>query len=198
VSLYELVKALLRPMTATLFDVHTIGAENVPATGPLVVAANHRSYLDPPILGTWFPRTLHYMAKRELFSMPILGPILRKVHAFPVDRDRADLGAIRYALETLRAGGCVGIFPEGRRNADGAAKARGGAVMIAVTAKCPIVPVALVRTDFAMRRFRGAHVEVRIGVPLRFQGTERKATKAEIEQWTLELSSAIERLSTDQ
>jgi len=190
-------KALFRPLTAALFAAHAVGADNVPATGPLVVAANHRSYLDPPLLGTWFPRVLHYMAKRELFANPLIGAILRSVHAFPVERDRPDLGAIKHALETLKRGECVGIFPEGRRNRDGVAKARGGAVLIAATARCPIVPVGLVGTDRAARRLRGARVEVRIGTPLVFQGTVRKPTKVEIERWTEELSASIERLLAD-
>ena len=193
-SVYTAAKALLRPLTAALFAAHAVGAENVPATGPLVVAANHRSYLDPPLLGTWFPRVLHYMAKRELFANPLVGAILRSVHAFPVERDRPDLSAIKHALETLKRGECVGIFPEGTRNRDGAAKARGGAVLIAATAHCPIVPVGLVGTDRAARHLRGARVEVRIGTPLVFQGTERKPTKVEIERWTEELSASIERL----
>jgi 1-acyl-sn-glycerol-3-phosphate acyltransferase len=196
-SVYTTTRAVLRPLSAALFAAHAVGAENVPASGPLVVAANHRSYLDPPLLGTWFPRVLHYMAKRELFANPLIGAILRSVHAFPVDRDRADLGAIKHALETLKRGECVGIFPEGRRNLDGAAKARGGAILIAATARCPIVPVGLVGTNLAVRRWRGARVEVRIGAPLIFQGTERKPTKVEIERWTEELSASIERLLAD-
>jgi len=196
-TLYLATKAVLRPLTSTLFAARVVGAENVPASGPLVVAENHRSYLDPPLLGTWFPRVLHYMAKRELFANPLIGAVLRSVHAFPVDRDRADLGAIKHALELLKRGECVGIFPEGRRNEDGAAKARGGAILIAATARCPLVPVGLVRTKLAVRKWRGAHVEVRIGTPLIFQGTERKPTKVEIARWTEELSASIERLLTD-
>jgi 1-acyl-sn-glycerol-3-phosphate acyltransferase len=196
-TLYLATKVVLRPLTSALFAAHVVGAENVPASGPLVVAANHRSYLDPPLLGTWFPRVLHYMAKRELFENPLIGAVLRSVHAFPVERDRADLGAIKHALGLLKRGECVGIFPEGRRNSDGAAKARGGAILIAATARCPVVPVGLVRTDLAVRKWRGARVEVRIGEPLIFQGTERKPTKVEIERWTEELSASIERLLTD-
>ena len=134
-NLYLATKVVLRPLTSALFAAHAVGEENVPASGPLVVAANHRSYLDPPLLGTWFPRVLHYMAKRELFENPLIGAILRSVHAFPVERDRADLGAIKHALGLLKHGECVGIFPEGRRNSDGAAKARGGAILIAATAR---------------------------------------------------------------
>jgi 1-acyl-sn-glycerol-3-phosphate acyltransferase len=195
VSLYELAKFILKPLTSTLFAARVSGAENVPTTGGLVVAANHRSFLDPPMLGTWFPRTIHYMAKRELFSIPILGFLIGRVHAFPVDRDRADLSAIRNALRIIRDGGVVGIFPEGTRNLDGAAKARGGAVLIAATAGCPLVPVALVGTQYAARRFRASSVEVRIGEPMIFQGSARKPTKAEIERWTQDLTQTIERLA---
>jgi 1-acyl-sn-glycerol-3-phosphate acyltransferase len=190
VSLYPLCKAVLRPLTSLLYAARVTGVENVPQTGPLIVAANHRSYLDPPLLGAWFPRTIYYMAKKELFTIPLLGWILRNVHSFPV----ADPSAIKHALKSLKAGECVGIFPEGTRNIDGAATARRGAVLIAATAKCPIVPVGLVNTESAFRRFRADPVEVNIGKPMLFQGSERKATKAELDQWTLDLASAIERL----
>ena len=197
-SLYPFCKVVLRPLTSLLYAARVSGVENVPMTGPLIVAANHRSYLDPPLLGAWFPRTIHYMAKKELFTIPVLGWILRNVHSFAVNRTIADPSAIKHALKTLRAGECVGIFPEGTRNIDGAATARRGAVLIAATAKCPIVPVALVNTESAFRRFRAAPVEVNIGAPMTFQGTERKATKAELDQWTLDLASAIERLMPGQ
>ncbi len=195
-SLYEFCKSVLRPTTRAAFAVSVSGTENVPATGPLVVAANHRSFLDPPLLGTWFPRTVHYMAKEELFKIPVLGWFISAVHAFPVSRNEADIGAIRRALRILKEGGVVGIFPEGTRNKAGDAKAKGGAVLLAVTAHCPVVPVALLRTDQAVKRLRGSHVEVRIGAPITFQGSERKATKIEIEAWTDELTERIAGLAT--
>jgi len=195
VSLYSLTKDVLRPLTRTAFAVRVTGTENVPRDGGLVVAANHRSYLDPPLLGTWFPRTIHFMAKHELFKIFVLGRLIKAVHAFPVDRDRADVAAIRQALRIIKGGDVVGIFPEGTRNLAGEAQARGGAVLLAATAHCPIVPVALVNTQFAVRRLRASKVEVRIGEPIVLQGSERKATKAEIERWTADLSQRIERLA---
>jgi len=195
VSLYSFTKDVLRPLTRTAFAVRVSGTENVPVDGGLVVAANHRSYLDPPLLGTWFPRTIHFMAKQELFDIFVLGHLIRAVHAFPVNRDRADVGAIRQALRIIKRGDVVGIFPEGTRNLAGEAQARGGAVLLAATAHCPIVPVALVNTQFAVRRLRASKVEVRIGEPIVLQGSERKATKAEIERWTADLSQRIERLA---
>ena len=194
-SLYTFAKSTLRPLTRAAFAVRVTGTEKVPLTGGLVVAANHRSYLDPPLLGSWFPRTIHFMAKHELFKILGLGAIIRAVHAFPVDRDRADVASIRQALRILKRGDVVGIFPEGTRNLAGEAQARGGAVLLAATAHCPIVPVALVNTQHAIRRLRASKVEVRIGEPIVLQGSERKATKAEIDRWTAELSQRIDSLA---
>lgn len=196
-SLYGVAKAVLLPSTSLLFAARVTGVENVPRDGPLIVAANHRSYLDPPLLGTWFPRTVHFMAKKELFAIPGLGWIIRHVHAFPVDRDRGDVSSIRRALHILKDGGVVGIFPEGTRNVAGEAKARGGAVLLAATAGCPVVPVALVNTQYAVRRLRASKVEVRIGQAMKFQGSQRKPTKPEIERWTEELTATIDRLANE-
>ena len=191
---YLAARAALKPLTSILFDVRASGAELVPKDGPLIVASNHVSYLDPPILGCWFPRPIHYMAKEELFRVPVLGSLIRAVNTFPVNREQGDRAAIRHALRVLQQGGVVGIFPEGRRNLDGEAQARSGAVLLAAMAHCPVVPVALVRTHLAARRLRAARVEVRIGAPLQFQGTERKPTKAELAAWTDELTRRIAEL----
>ncbi|MDQ6780154.1 MAG: 1-acyl-sn-glycerol-3-phosphate acyltransferase [Candidatus Eremiobacteraeota bacterium] len=193
-TLYEFVKVVLRPTTRLLLNAHVSGEEHVPAHGPLVVAANHVSYLDPPILGTWFPRTISFMAKRELFDIPVLGFLITKTHAFPVNREAGDVGAIRRALHILKAGGVIGVFPEGRRNPEGEAQARSGAVLLAATARCPLVPVALIGTNVAATRLRASNVEVRIGEPLVFQGRERKPTKTELATWTEQVSKQITSL----
>lgn len=194
-TLYGFAKWVLHGFTGALLAPKVTGLENVPMDGGLVVAANHRSYLDPPLLGSWFPRTISYMAKQELWKIPLLGPVISAVHAFPVNRDAADIGSIKRALRILQAGGAVGIFPEGTRNVSGEAKAKTGAVVLASSARCPVLPVGLVRTELAFRRFRGAHVEIRIGAPMLLQGSARKATKAEIEAWTDELMRRIAALS---
>lgn len=195
---YDFAKFVVRQVVTAIYAARISGAGSVPKQGPLVVAANHRSYLDVPILGALFPRTIHFMGKRELFEHNVFVPLLRGLHGFPVDRQRFDLGSIRHALKLLRRGEVVGMFPEGRRNLDGEARARGGAVMLAATARCPVVPVALVGTDSAARRLRASKVEVRVGEPLTFQGSAQKPTKSEIEHWTDQLSAAIVRLSGSQ
>jgi 1-acyl-sn-glycerol-3-phosphate acyltransferase len=164
-------------------------------SGALVVASNHRSYLDPPLIGSWFPRPVYWMAKQELFKYPLLGPAITALHAFPVNRDAADIGSIKRALRILQNGGAVGIFPEGTRNVSGEAKPKSGAVVLASTARCALVPVGVARTELAWRRFRRAHVEIRIGAPMQLQGSARKATKAEIDAWTDEVSRQIAQLS---
>ena len=79
-TLYLAIKNSLRPITRALFAARVSGQELVPKDGGLIVACNHISYLDPPMLGTWFPRVIHYMAKQELFELPVLGWLIRAVH----------------------------------------------------------------------------------------------------------------------
>jgi 1-acyl-sn-glycerol-3-phosphate acyltransferase len=194
VTLYGLAKALIRGFSKPLFALTVEGEQRVPRTGGLVVAANHRSYLDPPLLGAWFPRTVQWMAKKELFKIPIFGPLIKKVYAFPVDREQADLGSVRRALHILKEGGVVGVFPEGRRNLTGDAEPKAGAVLLAAMARCPLVPVYLENTQQAVRRLRASRVRVVIGEPMRFQGTQRKPTKAELTEWTDQVTQAIASL----
>ena len=194
-TFYDFAKAIVRPLTGAFFAVTATGYENVPATGPLIVAANHRSYLDPPLIGSWFPRPVHWMAKDELFRYPILGTLIRWCNAFPVARGEADVGSIKRALRILKEGEVVGIFPEGTRNISGDVEAKAGAVLLASRAHCPVVPVGVSRTGIAMKRLRGSHVEMRIGAPITFQGSSRRATKTELDAWTGELSKAIEDLT---
>ena len=92
------------------------GAENLPRTGPVIVACNHVSYLDPVALGIGLPRMVTYLAKKELFSIPILGALVRGCGAYPLDRDAGGVAAVRAALRVLKNGRCIGIFPEGTRN----------------------------------------------------------------------------------
>ena len=91
----------------------------------MIVACNHVSYLDPVVLGIGFLRPVTYLAKKELFAIPVLGPIIYKLGAYPLDREAGGAAAIRAALRALKEGRCVGIFPEGGRNLDGQARGKG-------------------------------------------------------------------------
>jgi 1-acyl-sn-glycerol-3-phosphate acyltransferase len=138
------------------------GLSHLPASGPVILCANHRSWLDPPLVGGAVPRRVHFMAKEELFRYPLFGPFLRLLGAFPVRRHTADRGALRSAVRVLRRGGVVGMFLEGTRSRTGRlGPARPGAVWLAVTTGAPVVPVAI---SGSYRR--GGGLVVRLGPPV--------------------------------
>jgi 1-acyl-sn-glycerol-3-phosphate acyltransferase len=166
------------------------GAANVPAAGPVIIACNHISYFDPPLLGTGCPRRIRYMAKRELFSIPVLGPLIRGFGAYPVERHGTPMAAIRRSVEQLREGQAIGIFPEGTRNLDGTVQPREGVALLASLGKAPVVPACVLgtRDPAAFRPFR-----VIFGRPLSLP-EGRKATRAELANFTEQVMQAIAKL----
>ncbi|MFN2459572.1 MAG: lysophospholipid acyltransferase family protein [Candidatus Velthaea sp.] len=166
------------------------GAEHVPAGGPVIVAANHVSYLDPVALGIGLPRALTYLAKKELFAIPLLGPIVRGCGAYPLDREAGGVGAVRAALRVLKQGKCVGIFPEGTRNVGGAAAEKGGAALLAALSGAPVVPAAIAGTKDAKRL---ARIRVVYGAPVTVV-RNRKADGDDLEKWTAEIMGRIRAL----
>jgi 1-acyl-sn-glycerol-3-phosphate acyltransferase len=146
VTFYDVAKVVVSGIFHTIFRVRVIGAEKVPKDGPLIVAANHISNLDPPLLGVALPRPVSYMAKKELFAIPILKAIIPRLNAFPVDREAGGTAAIRASLRLLKEGRAVGIFPEGGRNLTGANEEKAGAAFLAAASGAPVVPAAIVGT----------------------------------------------------
>jgi 1-acyl-sn-glycerol-3-phosphate acyltransferase len=165
------------------------GIENVPATGPVIVACNHVSYLDPVALGIALQRPLTYLAKKQLFDIPVLGPIITALGAYPLDREAGGLTALRSAVRVLKEGRCVGIFPEGTRNLTGSAEEKGGAALLAALSGAPVVPAAIGGTRDA-KRF--ARVRVIYGEPIVVKA-ERRGTEA-LEPWTAEIMRRIRDL----
>lgn len=170
-----------------LWRAHATGTENVPRTGPLIVACNHRSFLDPPVMGSFVPRQIYFMAKKELFDIPVLGPAIASVGAYPVDREGSATAAIKRSVEVLRRGDCIGIFPEGGRNAQGDKEARQGVALLASLAKAPVLPAAIVGGDRA-KHF--GKIKVAYGKPLTLP-TDRKATRDDLAKFTDEVMGAI-------
>jgi 1-acyl-sn-glycerol-3-phosphate acyltransferase len=185
--LFWIARAIIKVLAVVVWRARATGTENIPLDGPLIVACNHRSYLDPPVMGCFVPRKISYMAKRELFEIPILGAGIRAVGAYPVDREGSATAAIKRSLEVLRAGGCVGIFPEGGRNVDGEKEPRAGVALLASLAKAPVVPAAIVGGDHA--KHLGA-IKVAFGKPLSLP-SDRKATRDDLAKFTEETMSAI-------
>lgn len=169
---FRLVRYLLVvPMFRVLLRGRVDGRDRVPGEGPLVVVANHGSHLDPPLLGHAVGRPVAYMAKAELFRVPLLGPIIRACGAYPVTRGGSDREAIRTASERLRAGWAVGVFIDGSRQRDGRVNhPRPGAALLAAQAGAPLLPVAILNSHRALGRGqrwpRCVPVHVRIGTPI--------------------------------
>lgn len=144
------------------------GAENVPQRGPLVVVSNHASDFDPPILSCCVKRPVAYMAKEELFHVPILKQAIELYGAYPVSRGSADRSAIRAALKCLENGWATGVFLQGTRTADaGISDPKLGAALIAAKAQAPLLPVSLWGTQRILNKGstvpRSVPITVRIG-----------------------------------
>lgn len=136
---------------ATLFlGLRVTGTGNVPRAGGLVVACNHFSSLDPPIVGVSVPREIHFMAKKELFEKPAMAVLMHGLRTFPVDRGGSDTAAIRTAMRKLRSGLAIGIFIQGTRNA-GEAAALSGAAFLAQRSGAGLLPTAVWREGRAFR-----------------------------------------------
>ncbi len=139
----------LRPPARALlrrrFDLTVRGAEHVPATGPVVVAANHIGFLDGPLMAATCPRPLHVLTKREMFE-GAMGVFLTSVGQIPIWRHEPDPAAVRVTLRVLRDGGVVGLFPEGTRGSGEMAAFEGGAAYFAMVSGASVVPLAMLGT----------------------------------------------------
>ena len=167
-----MIYTLLKPILWLLFKIglrlNVEGTENIPKDGPLVIASNHLSLLDPPVIGVAATRKVHFMAKQELF-VPILGDIYKALGAFPVRRGGADRAAIKHGIDILEDNKVLAIFPEGTRSKTGKlGKAEPGALMMASKAMATIVPCCVMGTDYRRQGRIWPKVTVRFGKPIYF------------------------------
>lgn len=154
-SLYNFGRGICLGVLYGLRGVVVSGRENIPRDGGLVVAANHISYWDPVVVGCVMDRQVHFMAKSELFQIPLLGPCIRGVGAFPVDRRRTGAGTLKLAAAVLSSGGVLGIFPEGTRShSEHLLPPQLGAFLLAGTARAPVLPVAIAGSPGVIGRIR--------------------------------------------
>ena len=170
---YLLGYSLSKAIAKTFFSYRVIGAENMIEEGPCIIAANHCSYLDPPLVGVACKRAIHYLARKSLLDVPILGPILPELNVIPVDQKNADRSALMGIIRVVRAGGAALIFPEGTRSPDGKLQpAQPGIGMIAAKTGAPVVPVRLAGSYEAFPRGTAwpslVPVTVSIGQAMRF------------------------------
>ncbi|UCH24513.1 MAG: 1-acyl-sn-glycerol-3-phosphate acyltransferase [Trueperaceae bacterium] len=166
---YWFVRATVFFYSKVVFGLTIIDAEKVPRSGGLVVASNHFTAWDPFVMGVSVPREIDFMAKKELFENPFMRVAMIGMRAFPVDRERNDLTAVRHALRLLKAGTAVGIFPQGTRGAPDTS-ALDGAAFLAQRASVPLQPVTIWR--------QGRSFHVRFGDPILPVGRDREALSA--------------------
>jgi 1-acyl-sn-glycerol-3-phosphate acyltransferase len=175
------------------------GKENLPQEGPVVLVANHASYWDPVILACSVNRVVHFMAKEELFKVPVFGTIIRLLHAFPVKRGRPDRNALRMTTEILQKGDVLALFPEGTRSKTGELLPfHPGAALFALRAKAPLVPISISgsRTTFPLS-LRGK-ITVNIGRPFYYADLyEQKISAEDLEKVTSEIREEMNHLLKD-
>ena len=153
------------------------GREHVPPEGGVIVAANHVSYWDPLVVGAAVPREAHYLAKQELFAIPVLGFLIGSVNSIPIRRGGADLAGLARAIDVLKSGGVLLVFPEGSRMKDGELHpARPGLGLMAVQADSPVVP-CFVSASNRPRRWLARRERLRVwfGPPRRWQDLEESS-----------------------
>jgi len=178
---YRLGWICFRALYRFYFGWRVYNAERVPLEGPVILASNHASFLDPPLVGSGLKRGINYLARENLFRFPVLGWILHQWQAVPVDREGGGAKGLKAILDRLLAGGAIILFPEGTRTSDGKLQpARSGIGLTVIKSSAPVVPVRVFGTFEAFNRHMrfprpGRKVMVKYGQPMRFEELREQA-----------------------
>lgn len=196
---YALAQCLISLFTRLLLGCRVEGNEHLPRAGGFLLAANHKSYLDPPLVGGFADRELCYFAKRQLFAIPLFSRAIRAFGAVPVDREGADRRAIATALAIVGRGDGLLVFPEGTRiRRPGLAEPKAGIGMLAVRSGAPVVP-CFIAGSWEPRRnlFRRIPVLIRFGPPLSFGSAAEGSARGRYLEAAREIMAAIGRLAPE-
>ena len=169
--LYKIASFLALIFSKIVFRLEIKGRENIPKAGGFILASNHASYLDPAVLAAACPRRLDFMARHDLFSIPLFGLIIRALGAFPLKRGTADISSIKQALKRLRAERGLLVFPEGSRSVDGSnQKAEPGVAFVAAKSKAAVIPTFIRGSNIAFGRnarfVRPVKISIYFGKPV--------------------------------
>lgn len=197
--LYRTLKPLAVACMRLGFRFEAHGREHVPASGPVLLVSNHVSVLDPPFVGGAAPRELHFLAKEELFGIPLFGRLIHALNARPVKRDGSDSRALKMALRLLREGCALLVFPEGTRGVEGRLReGKPGVGMLAVMSGAPVVPVYVSGSGRALPAGRAVprpvKVRVTFGPPLHFKPRDDAGRKEQYREVTEDMMQAIAQL----
>jgi 1-acyl-sn-glycerol-3-phosphate acyltransferase len=197
---YWFASLLIRAVAKLFLGLKVIGLENIPGRGKLIIAANHQSYLDPPIIGACIPREIHYMAKAELFRKPVLGKLIRRWNSIPVKRSGQDFASLKAATGILKRDGALLVFPEGTRSRTGEfLQPTGGLGFLAAVSGADVLPVFVSGTRGAWRRvLRRTGIKVIIGKPIHLdpKDVEHSTAKQKYQAMSNRIMQAIADLKT--
>jgi 1-acyl-sn-glycerol-3-phosphate acyltransferase len=197
-TLYRISRLLLFFLFKIIFRLEIKGRKNLPRAGGFILASNHLSYLDPAVVGAACPRTLNFMARHDLFAVPIFGAFIRSVGAIPIRRNSADIASIKEALRHLRQARGIALFPEGSRSTgEGLSRdVQPGIGLMAVRSQVPVVPTFVNGTQRALGRharfIRPTKIRVYFGKPIYPNHADRKNS---YEYFASRVMQEINRLS---
>ena len=200
---YKVVRFIGYILTLLFWPIKTKGKKNLIKESSLILAVNHVSYLDPIVLGVAVRRQIHFIAKKEIFNIPILGFIIRSLGAIPVDRKKANPVSIKKSFLVLKKGNILGIFPEGARSMNGELlEFNIGLIKIALKTKSPIIPVGINGT-FSIyppkakfpNFFKRKNIYINFGEPIYLDNTRAKDIKYQKESLLL-IKEKIRELTT--
>lgn len=193
--LYNVFRPLAKGFISLRFCVTSFGEENIPEKGAFILAANHISSLDPVMIISHCPRTLHFMAKDELFKNPVFASFLKKMNVFPVKRQTSDKRALEFAKRIISSGWALGIFPEGSRIKDAIPKrAKNGVSYLAAKTKADVLPVSIYKAPGG-RKLR-PHITIRFGKLIKNSelGFSEEYSQQKIRESSEKIMSAITAL----
>jgi 1-acyl-sn-glycerol-3-phosphate acyltransferase len=196
---YRLGWLFFRAWYATYFRWRVFNPERVPGTGAVILASNHASFLDPPLVGAGLSRGINYLARESLFRFPGIGALLRSWNAVPVDRDGGGAAGLKAILDRLLAGGGIILFPEGTRTRDGHLQpARSGIGLVVIKSNAPVVPVRVFGTYEAYGRHvkfpRPKRITVKYGRPMsleKWRAEAKTCSKPRLKEIYQEIANEI-------
>ncbi|WP_347860464.1 lysophospholipid acyltransferase family protein [Salimicrobium sp. PL1-032A] len=187
-KLYKFARSVVAAALYPLYRIDVKGKSNIPKNGPVIICSNHISNLDPPVVGITSPRTIHFMAKEELFQKRGIGALLRNIHAFPIKRGMRDRNALRNGLDILKQGEVLGLFPEGSRQKTGEiGEGLTGAGFFALRSQAVVVPCAIIGPYKLGKRLKVAY-----GTPIDL--TEFRENKVSAKEVTDHIMESIRQL----
>lgn len=181
--LYRVCRVVVSSLARSVLHWKVYHPERVPTVGPVILASNHQSFADPPLIAAGLPRTTRFLARETLFRIPVLGSAIRFMGAYPIDRDGGGASGLRTVLTLLDSGAAVLLFPEGTRSPDGEVQAaRSGIGLLVIRSTAPVVPVRVFGLNHAWgrhHRFPRPHpIVIKYGQPLFFEELRREAATA--------------------